>query len=55
MYDTTHIMANKNIHIINTKDFEWKFFKNNDIEIRFKLLLNNIIKPFFFTGTDNRA
>ena len=43
------------IQILNTKDLNENFSKNNDIEIRFKLLLNNIIKPFFFTGTDNRA
>ena len=31
------------------------YSKNNDIEIRFKLLLIYIIKPFFFTGKDNRV
>ena len=40
-------MANKNLQILNTKDFEWKFFKNNDIEIRFKLLLDYIVKQLF--------
>ena len=27
MYDTTYSMANKNRQILNTKDFEWKFFQ----------------------------